>query len=73
MPKLFTENVKTNSMQHLNENIPYQFLIIEELSNYVIETGIEICTKSYKLKLKMKRLVINVKWVYFANNMELLF
>lgn len=48
LPKLFAEKVKTNIRQSFNGEIPYNELTIGELSNYIIETGIQICT-DYKI------------------------
>lgn len=53
LPGLFAEKVKINIKQNFNGMIPYQSLTIGELSNYVIETGIQICT-DYKLQNKIK-------------------
>ncbi|CAK8537723.1 unnamed protein product [Lathyrus sativus] len=53
LPRLFAEKVKTNIKQNFNEIIHYQSFTVGELSNYVIETGIQICT-TYKLQNKFK-------------------
>lgn len=53
LSKLFAEKVKTNIKQNFNEIIPYQSLTVGELSNYVIEIGIQICT-DYKLQNMIK-------------------
>lgn len=58
LPRLFAEKVKTNIQQNFNGTIPYQSLTIGELSNYIIETGIQICT-DYKLHNKIKNEKIN--------------
>lgn len=70
LPRLFAEKVKINIKQTFNGTILYQSLTIGKLSNYLIETNIQICT-NYKIKLKMKRLVIGAKWDHFASNMKL--
>ena len=54
LPILFAEKVKTNIKQNFNEIIPYQSLNVGELSNYVTETGIQICI-DYKLQNKIKK------------------
>lgn len=43
LPRLFAEKVKKNIQQNFNGTILYQSLTIGELSNYIIETGIQIC------------------------------
>lgn len=53
LPILFAEKVKTNIKQNFNGIIPYRSLTVGKLSNYVIETGIQICT-DYKLQNKIK-------------------
>ncbi|XP_050908253.1 uncharacterized protein LOC127121866 [Lathyrus oleraceus] len=51
--RLFAEKVKINIKQNFNGTIAYQSLTIGKLYNYVIETGIQICTNC-KLQNKIK-------------------
>lgn len=74
LSRLFVEKVKTNIKQNFNKIIHYQSLTVGELSNYVIEIGIQIYT-DYKIqnnfkneKKKSNRCEIG----YFTNYMELL-
>lgn len=53
LAKLFVEKVKTNIKQNFNGIIPHQSLTVGELSNYVIENGIQFFI-DYKLQNNIK-------------------
>jgi hypothetical protein len=53
LPRLFAEKVKSNIRQNYNGEIPFNSLTMGEISNYIVETGLQICT-DYKLQNKIK-------------------
>nr|XP_012568173.1 uncharacterized protein LOC105851568 [Cicer arietinum] len=53
LPKLFSEKVKMNIKPKFNGIIPYGTLTLGQISNYVVETGIGICT-DFKIQNKIR-------------------
>jgi hypothetical protein len=60
LPRLFAEKVKSNIRQNYNGEIPFNSLTMGEISNYIVETGLQICT-NYKLQNKIKNEKANNK------------
>jgi hypothetical protein len=60
LPRLFAEKVKSNIRQNYNGEIPFNSLTMGEISNYIVETGLQICT-DYKIQNKIKNEKVNNK------------